>query len=147
MAIEENTDRVIAVPAPTAWPMIMALGMMLAFAGLVTSLIVSVVGGVLAISGAVGWFRDVLPFEHRETVTVEPGAAVIIPATVGVDYLRVGELGNRAVLPLQIYPYSAGIRGGIRRRGRDGGARDASGHRRSWQPLVHDQHSRRDRDA
>ena len=113
MAIQESTDGVIEVPAPTAWPMIMALGLMLSFAGLVTSVVVSVVGIVLAISGAVGWFRDVLPFEHRETVAVEPGAAIIVPAEIGVDYLRVGEMGNRAVLPLKIYPYSAGIRGGI----------------------------------
>ena len=113
MAIQENTDRVIEVPATTAWPMIMALGVMLAFAGLVTSAVVSVVGGVLAVSGAVGWFREVLPFERREAVAVEPGAAIIVPAEVGVDYLRVGEMGNRAVLPLEIYPYSAGIRGGI----------------------------------
>jgi hypothetical protein len=113
MAIQANTDRVIEVPAPTAWPMIMALGVMLSFAGLVTSFVVSVVGIVLAVSGAVGWFRDVLPLERREAVAVEPGAAVIIPAKVGVDYLRVGEMGNRAVLPLEIYPYSAGIRGGI----------------------------------
>ena len=61
MAIEENPNRVIEVPAPTAWPMIMALGLMLVFAGLVTSVVVSVVGIVLAISGAVGWFSEVLP--------------------------------------------------------------------------------------
>ena len=58
MAIQESTDRVIEVPATTAWPMIMALGVMLSCAGLVTSVVVSVVGGVLAISGAVGWFRE-----------------------------------------------------------------------------------------
>jgi hypothetical protein len=113
MAIQENPDGVVEVPAPTAWPMIMALGLMLVFAGLVTSVVVSVVGIVLAISGAVGWFGEVLPLEHREIVAVEPGAAIIVPHRAGVDYLRVGEMGNRAVLPLQIYPYSAGIRGGI----------------------------------
>src|SRR5579863_218327 len=113
MAIQENADRVIEVPATTAWPMIMALGVMLSFAGLVTSVVVSVVGVVLAVAGAVGWFGEVLPLEHRETVAIQPGAAIIVPAKVGVDYLRVGEMGNRAVLPLEIYPYSAGIRGGI----------------------------------
>jgi hypothetical protein len=105
--------KLLEVPATTAWPMIMALGIMLSFAGLVTSVVVSVVGMVLAVSGAVGWFGEVLPVERRETVAVEPGAAVIVPHRVGVDYLRVGEMSNRAVLPLQIYPYSAGIRGGI----------------------------------
>ncbi len=113
MAIDENTDRVIEAPAPTAWPMIMALGLTLAFAGLVTNVAVSMVGFVLFVSGAVGWFREVLPVEHREAVRVEPAAEAIVPAKIGVDYLQVGELGNRAVLPLEIYPYSAGIRGGI----------------------------------
>jgi hypothetical protein len=93
--------------------MIMALGLMLTFAGLVTSVVTSIVGFVLFLAGAVGWFREVLPFEHRETVAVQPAPAVVIPAKVGVDYLRVGEMGNRAVLPLEIYPYSAGVRGGI----------------------------------
>ena len=93
--------------------MIMALGLTLSFAGLVTNVAVSMVGIVLFISGAVGWFREVLPVEHRETVRVAPAVEAITPAKIGVDYLQVGELGNRAVLPLKIYPYSAGIKGGI----------------------------------
>jgi hypothetical protein len=113
MAIEENTDKLIEVPAPTAWPMIMALGLTLAFAGLVTNVAVSMVGLILFITGAVGWFGEVLPIEHRESVHVEPGVEAIVPAEIGVDYLHVGELGNRAILPLEIYPYSAGIKGGI----------------------------------
>src|SRR5271155_936081 len=113
MAIEENTDKLIEVPAPTAWPMIMALGLTLAFAGLVTNVAVSMVGVILFIAGAVGWFGEVLPIEHRESVPVEPGVEAIVPVEIGVDYLHVGELGNRAILPLEIYPYSAGIKGGI----------------------------------
>ena len=73
MAIQENTENVIEAPAPTAWPMIFALGLTLAFAGLVTNVAVSMVGFVLFVAGAVGWFRDVLPVEHRESVRVEPG--------------------------------------------------------------------------
>jgi len=113
MAIEENTDKLIEVPAPTAWPMIMALGLTLAFAGLVTNVAVSMVGVILFIAGAVGWFGEVLPIEHRESVHVEPGVEAIVPVEIGVDYLHVGELGNRAILPLEIYPDSAGIKGGI----------------------------------
>src|SRR5208337_521328 len=105
MAIDETSNRVIEAPAPTALPMIMALGLTLSFAGLVTNIAVSMVGFILTAAGAVGWFREVLP--------VVPAAEAIIPAKIGVDYLQVGELGNRAVLPLEIYPYSAGIRGGI----------------------------------
>ena len=113
MAIDENTDRVIEAPAPTPWPMLFALGITLSFAGLVLNVAVSMVGFVLTIAGAVGWFREVLPVEHREIVHVEPAVVTIGPTRIGVDYLHVGELGNRAVLPLEIYPYSAGIKGGI----------------------------------
>jgi hypothetical protein len=113
MATEENSDKLIEAPAPTAWPMIFALGLTLAFAGLVTNVAVSMVGFVLFIAGAVGWFRDVLPFEQHVMIRMEPKAAPVIEERIGVDYLQVGELGNRAVLPLEIYPYSAGIKGGI----------------------------------
>ena len=113
MAVQEQREDFLEVPAPTAWPMIMALGLALAFAGLVTTVAVSMVGLILFWSGALGWFREVLPVQHTEAVRVEPTAEVIIPAKIGVDYLQVGELGNRAILPLQIYPYSAGIKGGI----------------------------------
>ena len=113
MAIPETTDTVIEVPAPTPWPMIMALGLTLAFASLVTNPAVGIVGLVLFTSGAVGWFREVLPVEHREVVRVEAAPEPIVPAKIGVDYLQVGELGNRAILPLEIYPYSSGIKGGI----------------------------------
>ena len=61
MPIEGNADNPIEAPAPSPWPMLMALGLTLAFAGLVTNVAVTVVGGVLFISGAVGWFGDVLP--------------------------------------------------------------------------------------
>jgi hypothetical protein len=113
MAIEENGDKLIETPAPTAWPMIFALGLTLCFAGLVTNGAVSMVGFVLFVASAVGWFRDVLPYERHVMVRLEPKAAPVIEEQIGVDYLQVGELGNRAVLPLQIYPYSAGIKGGI----------------------------------
>jgi len=101
MAIEENTDKLIEVPAPTAWPMIMALGLTLSFAGLVTNAAVSMVGMILFIAGAVGWFGEVLPIEHRESVQIEPGVEAIVPAEIGVDYLHVGELAAGAVLRRQ----------------------------------------------
>ena len=113
MAVQEKSEDLLKVPAPTSWPMIMALGLTLVFAGLVTNIAVSMVGLILFWSGAFGWYREVLPVEHTEAVRVEAAAEAIVPAQIGVDYLHVGELGNRAILPLQIYPYSAGIKGGI----------------------------------
>jgi hypothetical protein len=113
MATPETADRVIEVPALTPSPIIMALGLTLAFASLVTNPAVGIVGIVLVTAGAVGWFREVLPVEHREIVRGEAAPEPIVPAQIGVDYLPVGELGNRAILPLEIYPYSSGIKGGI----------------------------------
>lgn len=108
-----NQNNSVEVPAPTAWPMIAALGIALACAGLVTSVTVSVLGVALLLAGGVGWFREVLPESHHAVVPIERPAAVIVPARVAVAHLQVGEHGHRAQLPLEIYPYAAGIKGGI----------------------------------
>jgi hypothetical protein len=113
MEAKRQTRLLIETPAPTAWPMIMALGLALSCAGLVTTMTLSAVGIMLAIAGAIGWFREVLPIEHHEIVTVSRAAAAVAPVQVAVARLEVGEMGNRARLPLEIYPYSAGIKGGI----------------------------------
>ncbi len=105
-------DGTIDLPAPTAWPMIAAFGITLACAGLVTHVLVSIVGVVATLWGAVGWFRQVLPAERLEVVRVEPSPALAV-ARPEVAHLRVGEAGHRARLPVAIYPYSAGIAGGI----------------------------------
>jgi hypothetical protein len=116
MESESTRDKIpntVEVPAPTAWPMITALGLTLAFAGLVTSTVVSAIGIVLVIAGGVGWFGEVIPDEQRERVAVKPAEVAIAPVRVAVAQLAVGEEGHRALLPLEIYPYSAGIKGGI----------------------------------
>src|SRR5260370_13409172 len=103
MAVQNNVDNVIEAPAPTAWPMIFALGLTLAFAGLVTSIAVSMVGFILTMAGAVGWFPVGLPVEHREAVCVEPVALPISPPTNGVDYLSVRALRNLRSLPFALH--------------------------------------------
>jgi hypothetical protein len=55
----------------------------------------------------------VLPHEHEETVPLEPAAAAVVPSPHAVLRLVAGEAGHRARLPVAVYPYSAGIRGGI----------------------------------
>ncbi len=67
----------IEVPASTAWPLVLAFGFTLMFAGLLTSASVSVLGVVLAVAGCVGWFREVFPHEHEEAVPIVSG----IPST------------------------------------------------------------------
>jgi hypothetical protein len=111
--VQVDRNKVIAVPAPTAWPMIMALGLTLSLAGIVTTVSVSVVGMILFVAGAVGWFRELFPVEQRVEIPIEPAGAMPALAPFKVAQLEVGEHGNRASLPLEIYPYSAGIKGGI----------------------------------
>jgi len=103
----------VVLPAPTAWPFVMALGVSLIFAGMLTNASISVLGAILYLAGAVGWFRQVLPHEHHELVPVaaEPELAIVAPREV--ERLRVAEQVQRAWLPLKIYPISAGVKGGL----------------------------------
>src|SRR5258708_23793691 len=103
----------LELPAPTAWPLVLAFGITLAFAGLVTSEPVSVLGGILIIAGAVGWFRNVLPHEEHESVSVMLGEPAIATTRRDVARLDVASEPKRAWLPLEIYPVSAGIKGGL----------------------------------
>ncbi|MBX3026901.1 hypothetical protein KF840_18490 [bacterium] len=106
----------VELPAPTAWPMIAALGIALLFAGLVMHPLVSVVGGVLTLAGAVGWFGEVLPVERRERVPLRPPAQrprPVQPAPRAVAQLVPGVEGHRLRLPVEIHPYSSGALGGL----------------------------------
>ncbi len=106
--------RTIEVPAPTAWPIILAFGLTLVFAGLVTSASVSILGAIFAMAGCVGWFRDVLPHEKHESVPVTGKASAVAtlrPQVARVEWMT--EELNRARLPLEIYPISAGVKGGL----------------------------------
>ena len=60
----------IEVPAPTAWPLVLALGSTLMFAGLLTSVSVTLLGVILGVAGCVGWFRQVFPHEREQVVPV-----------------------------------------------------------------------------
>ncbi len=109
----ENVPVTIEMPAPTAWPIALAFGMTLLFAGLVTSEAVSILGAIVAIAGAVGWFRDVLPHEAHEEVRVTPDVLSVSTTRNSVIRLPAAPELNRAFLPLEIYPISAGVKGGL----------------------------------
>ena len=105
--------REIEVPAPTAWPFVLAFGFSLLFAGLVTSLSVSVLGAVLAVAGSVGWFREVFPRQHEVAVPVVPEDVVIVTERHVVERVPVAADQLRAWLPVHTYPMSAGLKGGL----------------------------------
>jgi len=105
----------VELPAATPWPLVTAFGVTLLFGGLVTSAIVSVVGIVAFVAGAVGWWRDVLPHEKHERAPLRPPALrarPIVPAPQAVEHLVVGQ-GHRVRLPVEVHPYSAGVKGGV----------------------------------
>jgi hypothetical protein len=103
----------IEVPASTAWPIVLAFGFTLMFAGLLTSVSVSVLGFVLGVAGCVGWFREVFPYEHEETVPVLLEEHRITTERRVVERVPVAPDLVRAWLPLETYPVSAGIKGGL----------------------------------
>jgi len=113
-----NPDRLdsFELPAPTVWPMVVALGVTLGFAGLVTHVAVSVVGIVLALVGGVGWWRNVLPVELVEHVPVSPAQSIpswTTSAPRSVERLMFGDDRHRVRIPVEVQPLSAGIRGGL----------------------------------
>ena len=110
---ESRARREIEVPAPTAWPFVLALGAALLFASLVTSTSVSCLGALLALAGCVGWFREVFPREHEEVVPVVSEDMRPATARRAVDRLPVLPDQVRAWLPVQTYPISAGVKGGL----------------------------------
>jgi hypothetical protein len=104
------------LPAPTVWPMVLALGISLCMAGLVTSGAVSLLGLILAVMATAGWFRNVLPHEQQETVHVTVAVRTAAaeenrPAAVFPQEQR-GPLPLR-VEPLPTYSFIAGIEGGL----------------------------------
>jgi hypothetical protein len=108
-----RTPRTIEVPAPTAWPFILAFGAALLFAGLVTSMSVSVLGAALALAGCVGWFREIFPLEHEEAVAVAPEDIRLTTERRVVERIPVLPDQLRAWLPVRTYPISAGVKGGL----------------------------------
>ncbi len=105
--------RAINLPAPTPWPVVLALGITLLLAGLITSASLSILGAILAVTASVGWFRDVLPHEQEEAVRVVAKVTVVSTQRREVERLQVAPELPRALLPLETYPISAGIKGGL----------------------------------
>jgi hypothetical protein len=122
MATQQSAEQVrqstgepieIEVPASTAWPFVLTFGFTLMFAGLLTSASVSALGIVLAVAGCVGWFREVLPYEHEETVTAVFEEPSIVTTRRLVERVPVAPELVRAWLPIETYPVSAGLKGGV----------------------------------
>ena len=114
MTTEEKDG--MELPAPTAAPLFFALGLVFIMASLVTNEIFAFVGAVTAVWGALGWWREMLPVEHKEAVPLQAlaeRAPAVKPKSHAVEHLVIGEEGHRVRLPLEYHPYAAGLRGGF----------------------------------
>lgn len=102
----------IELPAPTAWPLVLALGVTLAIAGLVTNWGISVLGGVLIVAGSIGWFREVLPHEQHESVSVREVLVPLVTTRRSVARVYV-HVSHRSRVPVETPSVLAGVKGGI----------------------------------
>lgn len=109
---EQHPGATVHLPAPTAWPIVLAFGCTLAAAGLVTNVGIGILGGVFILAGCIGWFRQVLPHEQHEDVPVKDLPVTISRSRASVDRLLLSP-EHRARLPLETYPVISGIKGGI----------------------------------
>jgi hypothetical protein len=107
------TPATVSLPARTHQPIVLAFGVTLLVAGLVTSASVSILGAILFVTGCVGWFRELFPHEKEESIEIKTEAPAVIPSLREVERLPVAPDLPRPLLPLEIYPVSAGIKGGL----------------------------------
>jgi energy-converting hydrogenase Eha subunit A len=105
-------DPTVQLPAPTAWPVILAFGFTLVALGLVTSIFVSLFGAVFVVAGCLGWFAQVLPHQAHVSVLVDEIPVTAVTTRKRIEHIHVN-LPHRAFLPVETYPVKAGIKGGI----------------------------------
>ncbi len=102
----------VQLPAPTAFPVVLALGLTFAFAGLVTNPGISILGAVLIVVGCVGWFGQVWPHAHHVAVPVKVQKFKYTTVRTKVARIEVDE-SHRARLPVHTPSVMAGVKGGI----------------------------------
>ena len=109
---EHGAESHLHLPAPTAWPIVLAFGFTLLAAGLVTDVGISLLGGLLMLVGCVGWFRQVLPVEQHESVAITEEPVTVASSRELVDRIVLSP-EHRAHVPVETYPVMSGIKGGI----------------------------------
>jgi len=111
-----SSEEGVELPTPTAWPFLLAFGITLLGVGLVTSLLVTLVGFIFALFAAVGWFRSVFPTPKHQLVPLAPSDRRPAPVKVSarhISNLQIGQSSHRVRIPVEVHRYSAGILGGL----------------------------------
>jgi hypothetical protein len=102
----------LELPAPTVWPMVLALGIALLCTGMVTNMAVAILGALLLLSGAVGWFRQVLPHEAHESIEVRT-EEIVIASSRTLKEREPEEDSHRQILPVESFRVTTGLKGGL----------------------------------
>lgn len=102
----------VELPAPTAWPLVLALGLALILTGLVTNLVIGALGIVLLVVASVGWYFQVLPHEAHQEILVTPE---VIPVSSRRTVMqRTSDVSiHRRILPYEHFSFATGLQGGI----------------------------------
>ena len=105
----------ILLPRPTAWPLVLALGISLIMAGMVTNVAVAILGLILSVAGSVGWFLQVLPHEAHVAVPVSSEEIAILSGRTLAARPAAHPASEtpRKILPVETFHITTGIRGGI----------------------------------
>jgi len=109
---KELGHNAIHMPAPTAWPIVLALGVSLIVGGMVTSAYVSLLGLVLTVFAVIGWFCNVLPVERAEYIDAEAEPIQIPLYRKSIEHLPASPM-HRKIVPVETFQFTTGIRGGI----------------------------------
>jgi len=102
----------VHMPLPTVWPVVLALGLALIIAGMVTHVAVAVLGLLLSLVSAVGWFRNVLPHEAHEIVEAPIEPIELVSVRTSIDRIPVESM-HRKVIPVETFQFTTGLKGGI----------------------------------
>ncbi len=103
---------VVDLPSPTVYPMVLALGISLICAGMVTSILIGMLGLVLTLWGSIGWFFEVLPREHHIEVMVQTELVRVVSSRTVAERLPTSEM-HRKILPIETFHITTEIKGGI----------------------------------
>jgi hypothetical protein len=106
----------VLLPAPTAWPLVLAVGIALVAAGVVLSIGFLIAGGVVFAIGLCGWIGELRTGHghvHEPFVPIEQQPAPTVARPGAVEPLVAGAPGFRFRLPTHVQPVSSGAKGGL----------------------------------
>jgi hypothetical protein len=107
-----HIEDTVHLPAPTAWPMVLAVGISLMLSGMVTHWVISFLGAILVFRSAYGWFFEVFPHEHHVSVDINAEVFSIESTRTTRERVPLDER-HRKLLPVETFSITAGIKGGI----------------------------------